>query len=73
MVSLYYHTDQNVEEDLELQAWIKDITEEGFTELPNFGKSFLVILYGNSCIYLCWKHANKCPMIKPLLLASSYL
>ncbi|XP_043953846.1 arachidonate 12-lipoxygenase, 12S-type [Gambusia affinis] len=39
MVSLYYHTDQNVEEDPELQAWIKDITEEGFTELPNFGLS----------------------------------
>ncbi|XP_032439947.1 arachidonate 12-lipoxygenase, 12S-type isoform X1 [Xiphophorus hellerii] len=39
MVSLYYHTDQNVEEDPELQAWIKDVTEEGFTELPNFGLS----------------------------------
>lgn len=37
MVSLYYHTDQDVQKDTELQAWIKDISQEGFTDLPNFG------------------------------------
>ncbi|XP_014268461.3 arachidonate 12-lipoxygenase, 12S-type isoform X2 [Maylandia zebra] len=37
MVNLYYQSDHDVQEDLELQAWIRDITEEGFTELPNFG------------------------------------
>ncbi|XP_060887515.1 arachidonate 12-lipoxygenase, 12S-type isoform X3 [Labrus mixtus] len=39
VVDLYYLSDQDVEEDLELQAWIGDITQEGFTELPNFGLS----------------------------------
>ncbi|XP_065806307.1 arachidonate 12-lipoxygenase, 12S-type [Labrus bergylta] len=39
VVDLYYLSDQDVEEDLELQAWIRDITQEGFTELPNFGLS----------------------------------
>ncbi|XP_013877183.1 arachidonate 12-lipoxygenase, 12S-type [Austrofundulus limnaeus] len=37
MVNLYYHTDHNVQKDPELQAWFRDISEEGFTELPNFG------------------------------------
>ncbi|XP_039996998.1 arachidonate 12-lipoxygenase, 12S-type [Xiphias gladius] len=37
MVSLYYQSDHDVQEDLELQAWIKDISQEGFTELPDFG------------------------------------
>ncbi|XP_029310267.1 arachidonate 12-lipoxygenase, 12S-type [Cottoperca gobio] len=37
IVNLYYQSDQDVQEDLELQAWIRDITEEGFTELPKFG------------------------------------
>uniref|UniRef100_A0A8C4EK04 Arachidonate 12-lipoxygenase n=1 Tax=Dicentrarchus labrax TaxID=13489 RepID=A0A8C4EK04_DICLA len=37
MVSLYYQSDHDVQEDLELQAWIRDITQEGYTELPNFG------------------------------------
>ncbi|XP_045920852.1 arachidonate 12-lipoxygenase, 12S-type [Micropterus dolomieu] len=37
MVSLYYQSDHDVHQDLELQAWIRDITQEGFTELPNFG------------------------------------
>lgn len=37
IVSLYYHTDQDVQKDTELQAWIKDISQEGFTDLPNFG------------------------------------
>ncbi|XP_031146913.1 arachidonate 12-lipoxygenase, 12S-type [Sander lucioperca] len=39
MVSLFYQSDQDVQEDLELQAWIRDISQEGFTELPNFGLS----------------------------------
>nr|XP_046236199.1 arachidonate 12-lipoxygenase, 12S-type [Scatophagus argus] len=37
VVNLYYHSDHDIQEDLELQAWITDITQEGFTELPNFG------------------------------------
>lgn len=37
-MSLYYQSDGDVQEDLELQAWIRDISEEGFTELPNFGQ-----------------------------------
>ncbi|KAM8898448.1 arachidonate 12-lipoxygenase, 12S-type isoform 2-T2 [Spinachia spinachia] len=37
MVNLYYQSDHDVREDLELQAWIRDISLEGFTELPNFG------------------------------------
>ncbi|XP_053199449.1 arachidonate 12-lipoxygenase, 12S-type [Scomber japonicus] len=37
MVGLFYQSDHDVQEDLELQAWIRDITQEGFTELPNFG------------------------------------
>ncbi|XP_070710645.1 arachidonate 12-lipoxygenase, 12S-type [Pempheris klunzingeri] len=37
MVSLYYQSDRDVQEDLELQCWIRDISQEGFTELPNFG------------------------------------
>ncbi|XP_015259130.1 PREDICTED: arachidonate 5-lipoxygenase-like [Cyprinodon variegatus] len=39
MVNLYYRSDQDVQKDPELQAWIRDITEEGFTELPKFGLS----------------------------------
>ncbi|XP_034712636.1 arachidonate 12-lipoxygenase, 12S-type [Etheostoma cragini] len=39
MVSLFYQSDQDVQEDLELQAWIRDISQEGFAELPNFGLS----------------------------------
>lgn len=38
MVSLYYLSDQDVQKDVELQTWIKDITQEGFTELPGFGQ-----------------------------------
>ncbi|XP_077357084.1 arachidonate 12-lipoxygenase, 12S-type isoform X2 [Festucalex cinctus] len=37
MVSLYYQSDQDVHQDTELQAWIRDVTQEGFAELPNFG------------------------------------
>ncbi|XP_008286590.1 arachidonate 12-lipoxygenase, 12S-type [Stegastes partitus] len=37
MVGLYYQLDYDVQEDLELQAWIKDISQEGFVECPNFG------------------------------------
>lgn len=39
MVGIFYQSDHDVQEDLELQAWIRDITQEGFTELPNFGLS----------------------------------
>uniref|UniRef100_A0A7N6ANM5 Arachidonate 12-lipoxygenase n=1 Tax=Anabas testudineus TaxID=64144 RepID=A0A7N6ANM5_ANATE len=37
MVHLYYPSDKDVQEDLELQAWMRDISQEGFTELPSFG------------------------------------
>ncbi|XP_077401454.1 arachidonate 12-lipoxygenase, 12S-type [Vanacampus margaritifer] len=37
MVSLYYQSDKDVHQDAELQAWIRDVTQEGFAELPNFG------------------------------------
>nr|XP_020450660.1 arachidonate 5-lipoxygenase-like [Monopterus albus]XP_020450661.1 arachidonate 5-lipoxygenase-like [Monopterus albus] len=39
MVSLYYQSDHDVQEDLELQAWIQDITQEGFIGIPHFGLS----------------------------------
>lgn len=39
MVSLYYQSDHDVQRDPELQAWIRDISQEGFTECPNFGLS----------------------------------
>ncbi|KAM3842354.1 polyunsaturated fatty acid lipoxygenase ALOX12-like, partial [Diretmus argenteus] len=39
MVVTFYQTDGEVLDDPELQAWIRDVTEEGFTELPNFGLS----------------------------------
>lgn len=43
MVSLYYPKDSDVVEDVELQAWIKDVAEEGFVDVPQFGQlvSFL--------------------------------
>ncbi|XP_056299158.1 arachidonate 12-lipoxygenase, 12S-type isoform X3 [Pseudoliparis swirei] len=37
VVGLYYQSDHDVQEDPELQAWIRDISQEGFAELPNFG------------------------------------
>ncbi|XP_053358221.1 polyunsaturated fatty acid lipoxygenase ALOX12-like [Clarias gariepinus] len=37
IVSLYYRCDSEVEEDAELQAWIKDVVEEGFANASNFG------------------------------------
>uniref|UniRef100_A0A3B4TNC7 Arachidonate 12-lipoxygenase n=1 Tax=Seriola dumerili TaxID=41447 RepID=A0A3B4TNC7_SERDU len=37
MVDLFYQSDSDMQEDQEIQAWIRDISQEGFTELPNFG------------------------------------
>ncbi|KAM9501642.1 polyunsaturated fatty acid lipoxygenase ALOX15B-like [Clarias gariepinus] len=37
IVSLYYRSDSEVMQDLELQAWIKDIVKEGFANASNFG------------------------------------
>ncbi|KAL4631399.1 arachidonate 15-lipoxygenase [Arapaima gigas] len=39
MVSLYYPSDSDVANDEELQAWIQDVTEEGFVDIPKFGLS----------------------------------
>ncbi|KAK1159915.1 hypothetical protein AOXY_G21367 [Acipenser oxyrinchus oxyrinchus] len=39
LVSLYYSSDSDVTQDLELQLWIRDITEEGFGDIPLFGLS----------------------------------
>ncbi|XP_026791831.3 polyunsaturated fatty acid lipoxygenase ALOX12 [Pangasianodon hypophthalmus] len=37
IVSLYYGSDSEVVQDSELQAWIKDVVEEGFANIPYFG------------------------------------
>ncbi|KAL6490632.1 hypothetical protein MHYP_G00009770 [Metynnis hypsauchen] len=37
MVSLYYSSDSEVQQDTELQVWVKDIVGEGFVDLPEFG------------------------------------
>lgn len=37
IVSLYYGSDNDVVQDSELQAWIKDVVEEGFVNVPHFG------------------------------------
>lgn len=37
MVTLYYKSNHDVEEDQELQAWIREVTQDGFAELPDFG------------------------------------
>lgn len=37
MVTLYYKSNHDVEEDQELQAWIREVTHDGFAELPDFG------------------------------------
>lgn len=48
MVNLYYPSDQDVQEDLELQAWITDIYMQGFAELPRFGQSLYYNLNGST-------------------------
>lgn len=40
IVSLYYQSDHDVQEDEELRAWLSDVSQEGFKELPNFGWVF---------------------------------
>uniref|UniRef100_A0A4W6DK69 Arachidonate 12-lipoxygenase n=1 Tax=Lates calcarifer TaxID=8187 RepID=A0A4W6DK69_LATCA len=45
MINLYYQSDHDVQEDLELQAWIRDISQEGFTELPNFGELHIPCIF----------------------------
>ncbi|XP_026072143.1 arachidonate 5-lipoxygenase-like [Carassius auratus] len=37
IVSLYYKSDLEVEQDSEIQAWINDVAVEGFVDLPHFG------------------------------------
>ncbi|XP_018588735.2 arachidonate 12-lipoxygenase, 12S-type [Scleropages formosus] len=39
MVCLYYSSDTDVAEDEELQAWIQEIANEGFVDIPKFGLS----------------------------------
>lgn len=38
MITLYYKSDQEVTQDTELQAWIKEVAEEGFVDVPQFGE-----------------------------------
>lgn len=38
IISLYYKSDSEVEQDSELQAWINDVAVEGFVDVPGFGK-----------------------------------
>ncbi|RXM91404.1 Arachidonate 12-lipoxygenase, 12R-type [Acipenser ruthenus] len=38
LVSIYYSSDSDVTQDSELQLWIRDITEEGFGDIPQFGE-----------------------------------
>uniref|UniRef100_A0A8D3D6Z1 Arachidonate 12-lipoxygenase n=1 Tax=Scophthalmus maximus TaxID=52904 RepID=A0A8D3D6Z1_SCOMX len=44
MVSLYYQSDHDVQGDVELQAWIREIAQEGLAELPSFGEEELSTL-----------------------------
>ncbi|KAI5609950.1 arachidonate 15-lipoxygenase, partial [Silurus asotus] len=37
IVSLYYDNDSEVVQDSELQAWIKEVVQEGFENIPHFG------------------------------------
>ncbi|XP_067299200.1 arachidonate 12-lipoxygenase, 12S-type [Pseudorasbora parva] len=37
IISLYYKSDSDVEQDSEIQAWIKDVAVEGFVDVPAFG------------------------------------
>ncbi|XP_073692356.1 arachidonate 12-lipoxygenase, 12S-type [Garra rufa] len=37
IVSLYYKSDSEIEQDSELQAWINDVAVEGFVDVPHFG------------------------------------
>ncbi|XDV18504.1 hypothetical protein PO909_024180 [Leuciscus waleckii] len=37
IISLYYKSDSEVEQDSELQAWINDVAVEGFVDVPGFG------------------------------------
>ncbi|KAG1944568.1 polyunsaturated fatty acid lipoxygenase ALOX12-like [Pimephales promelas] len=37
IISLYYKSDSEVEQDSELQAWINDVAVEGFVDVPSFG------------------------------------
>lgn len=60
MVNLYYQSDRDVQEDLELQAWIRDISLEGFTELPNFGQlliSCIFILINTQVLHMYFQHS----------------
>lgn len=39
-LELYYHDDQEVQHDSELQSWIHEIHTEGFVGLTHTGKTF---------------------------------
>lgn len=51
IVSLYYQSDHDVHDDEELHAWLCDISQEGFTELPNFGGVFTFYLFSLSIVF----------------------
>lgn len=58
MVTLYYKSNHDVEEDQELQAWIREVTQDGFAELPDFGQtsslSFCSPVFILSFIVIYW-------------------
>ena len=37
LLSLFYDSDEAVKNDNEVQNWIKDVVQNGFREMPNFG------------------------------------
>uniref|UniRef100_A0AAY4BZP5 Uncharacterized protein n=1 Tax=Denticeps clupeoides TaxID=299321 RepID=A0AAY4BZP5_9TELE len=52
IVSLYYPSDSEVLEDTELQAWIKDVTEEGFANVPKLGQLLIKFISRTDLITL---------------------
>lgn len=67
MVSLYYSSDSEIEQDSELQAWIKDVVDEGFVDVPEFGQfpkrkssivhsTALVLDQYKWSLFLTWNH-----------------
>uniref|UniRef100_A0A8D3DZ06 Arachidonate 12-lipoxygenase n=1 Tax=Scophthalmus maximus TaxID=52904 RepID=A0A8D3DZ06_SCOMX len=76
MVSLYYQSDHDVQGDVELQAWIREIAQEGLAELPSFGESFRSLVVFTSTVqhaatnngqfdWCAWVPNTPCTMRQP--------